>query len=537
MNAVKMGVLAYNERALIPTDNYDWDTYQSRLFRYAYAESLYSNIAYRNITTFSQRMKADNDLYTHVRGIYNPVYRLVEAYVAKIYGGSLDFEDVSRGAIPITMASDELKEAIRQVWLWSNWRIQKSLYVRYGAQLGDVFLKVVDEPEKEKVRLEVVHPGKVKDATFDAVGNIKHIEIEYERCDDPGAKSPKWYTYGEMIDQESFSFTKDGRPYDYINEKEGGALAQYDNPYGFVPMTLTKHKDMGQMWGANAFHGQIGKIHELNDAASLLNDQIRKSVNLIWYFAGVTRKADIDAGKKADGTVADKDQVPAIYGPKESQPFPMVGNLDLTSAGVNIERLIAELERDTPELAMHRLREAGNPTAPGIKAGYSDAIDRFSESQGVYDDGLIRAQKMAVSIGGMRRYEGFEAFNLESYDKGDLEHNINARPIVADELSKVEKINALKSAQVPAFLILRELDYDEDTIKEVEAYNEQQQQKQQQVMLEAKNGNNDPNAKPGDKGGQQQGQNGKPAQTGGFDMNRLREIHARVGIGAVAQPA
>jgi len=472
MNAAHMAVLAFNEKALIPTDNFDWDDYQSRLFRYALSEAYYNNIAYRNISTFSARLKASSDLYKHVRGIYNPVYRLVEAYTSKVYGGQLDFEDLSRGAIPITMASDELKGAIRQLWLWSNWRIQKSLYVREGSQLGDVFLKVVDEPVKEKVRLEVLHPGKVKEADFDAVGNITRAHIEYERSDD----GKNWYKYGEIITPDSYETLKQDKPFNYDDGE--GTSSKWANPYGFVPLRLVKHKDMGQTFGANAFHGQMGKIDEVNDSASLLNDQVRKAINLVWYFAGVARSSDLDV------TTPDKDQLPAIYGPIDSQPYPMIGNVDLTAAGVNIERLLGELERDMPELAMHRLRDAGNPTAPGIKAGYSDAIDRFTEAQGVYDDGLIAAQKMAVTIGGVRKYKGFEAFNIDSYDNGDLEHFINPRPIVEDELSKSEKITALNTAKVPVWLILRELDYDQETIDEVVEFQEEQDQKAMMMAID-----------------------------------------------------
>lgn len=465
MTAARMAVLAFNEQALIPTDNYDWNAYQSRLFRYALSEAYYSNIAYRSITTFSSRLKSTSDLYKFVRGIYNPVARLTEAYSAKVYGGQLDFEDLSRGAIPITMASDELKLAIRQLWLWSNWGTQKTLYVRYGAQLGDVFLKVVDEPDKGKVRLEVVHPSKIKECVFDAVGNVKEVNIEYERCE---ADGKTWYVYGEKITPDSFVTTKQGKPFDYMNNEGGKGVGEWDNPYGFVPMVLTKHKDMGQTWGANAFHGAIGKIDEINDAASILNDQIRKAVNVMWYFAGATRKAIIDGSTEA------KDEVPAIYGPAESQPFPMIAPVDITAAGENVERLLAELERDMPELALHRLREGGNLTAPGVKSAYSDAIDRFTEAQGTYDDGLIRAQKMAVTIGGIRRYDGFQSFNIDSYDNGDLEHFINARPIVKDEISKEQKLATLQGAQAPLWLILRELDYDEETIDEVNAWKEEQ---------------------------------------------------------------
>jgi hypothetical protein len=463
MTATRAFALAFNERALIPTDNYDWNWYQSRLFRYALAESYYNNIAYRNIVTFSARLKANSDLYKHIRSVYNPVYRLVEAYTAKVYGGALDFEDLSRGAIPVTMASDELKAAISKLWIWSNWGVQKSLYPRTGSQLGDVFIKTVDEPDKEKVRMEVLHPGKVKEAEFDAVGNVKTATIEYDRCETDGKT---WYLYTEKIDQESFSFYKNGKPWDYLDNRPGGANSQYDNIYGFVPLVHTKHKDVGQTWGANAFHAQLGKIDELNDSASLLNDQVRKAVNVMWYFAGVKSKTEVNA------STDEKDKMPAIYGPEGSQPFPMIANVDITAAGINIERLQTELERDLPELALHRLREGGNVTAPGVRASYSDAIDHFTEAQGTYDDGLIRAHKMAVTIGGMRGYEGFQGFGLDSYDNGDLDHYINERPIIQDQLSKLEKVQTLQGAQAPIWLIMRELDYDEETIEEVIAEKE-----------------------------------------------------------------
>lgn len=465
VTAARMAVLAFNEKALIPTDNYEWNDYQSRLFRYALAEAYYANIAYRNISSFSSRLKSNSSLYRHIRGIYNPVSRLTEAYAAKVYGGSLDFEDLSRGAIPLTMASDELKLAIRQLWLWSNWGIQKTLYVRYGAQLGDVFLKVIDEPEKEKVRLEIVHPGKIKDCVFDAVGNVKEINIEYERVE-PDGKT--WYVYGEKITQQSFATTKAGKPYAYNTDENGKGVTEWPNPYGFVPMVLTKHKDMGQVWGANAFHGQIGKIDELNDAASLLNDQVRKAVNVMWYFAGATKRPTLDTSTE------NKDEIAILYGPSDSQPFAMIAPVDITAAGANIQALLSEIERDMPELALHRLRDGGNLTAPGVRSAYSDAIDRFTEAQGTYDDGLIRAHKMAVTIGGLRRYKGFESFGLDSYDNGDLEHFINERPIVSDELTKEQKLQALQAGQAPLWLIMRELDFDEETIDEVNAWKEEQ---------------------------------------------------------------
>lgn len=489
---------AYNKFALVPTDNFQWNSRQSRLFRYALYEAFYNGIVYQSITIFAARYKFDNNLYKFIRSIYNVVFRIVEAYVSKVYGGQLDFEDLSRGAIPITQGSDELKAAIKQLWINSNWQTEKSKYVRYGAMLGDVALKIVDDPEKEKAYIEVIHPGKIKEAEFDNVNNVKAVTIEYYRFYPDGIKT---YLYCEKIDKEQFQFFRDGQSYDYINDTANGPYSHYANPYGFVPMVIVKHKDMGQQWGANAYHTQLGKINELNDAASLLADQIRKAINVVWYYAGVRQADDIDI------SVDEKDQIPAMYGPEGSQPFPMIANIDISAAeSVITDGLQAELERDLPELSLHRLREGGHVTAPGVRASFSDAIDRFTEAQGMYDDGLIRIHKMGVSIGGWRGYAGFEGFNLDSYDKGDLDHYINMRPIVVDELSKFEKVQALQAAQAPIWLVLRELDYDQDTIDEVKA----EKEANQQMMFQA--GANGQPPQPGQPGQQPQLPAGNAAQ-------------------------
>ncbi len=383
MTAVRAASYAFNEQGLIPTEHFSWDDFQSRLMRYFLAETYYNNIAYRSIASTSTLLKVKRELYDHIRGVYNPVYRLVEAYTAKVYGGALDFEDLSTGAIPILMADDDLKAAIKQLWLWSNWRIQKGVYVRTGANLGDVALKIIDEPDKGKVRLEVLHPGKIAEVETDAVNNVKRVVIEYTRTETVNGND-RDYVYREEIDGDRFATFKDGRAFAYYNDTSGTAVSQWTNPYGFVPLVLVKHKDLGLQWGANAYHAQMGKIDELNDAASLLNDQVRKAINIIWYFAGATQK-DIKA------SVDKKDKIPAVCGPEGSQPHAMIANLDIAAAGGNLDRMLLELERDMPELALHRLREGGNLTAPGVRSAYSDAIDRFAEAQGVYDDGLIRA--------------------------------------------------------------------------------------------------------------------------------------------------
>ena len=467
MNAVRAGYYVFNERALVPSLDYPWDDYAARLFRYALFDAYANNNAYDAVTRFSGRLKETAKLYRHVRGIYNPVSRLEESYVDKLYGGTLDFDTLEGGAVPLVFADEAsaglLRDAIRNIWLWSNIRLQKDLYVRTGVRLGDVALKVVDEPDKRKVRIEVLHPGKIRDVTLDAVRNVKAITIEYERDD---AATGKPYIYTETIDGDEFRTYKDGEPYAYYEDGQGERVAAWRNPYGFVPVVLVQHRSTGMTWGMNAFHAQIGKINEVNDAASVLGDAVRKSVTPMLRAIGFQPNAKISFDTTA------RDEMIVLYGPEGSAIEPLAPSVDIAAAGANIDRLLLELERDLPELALHRLREGGNLTAPGVRAAYADAIGRYRSAMSVYDDGLIRAQKMALSIGGFRGYDGFKGITLDSYARGELEHFIRERAVVDDVLSRQERIAALQALPLEppkARLILQELGYSAQQIDDVVA--------------------------------------------------------------------
>lgn len=461
--------MAFNERATVPREELGWETLDARLFRYYHADAYYNNTIYSTLVAYAAQHKQLKGLYKYIRAVYNPVARLVDLYVAKCYGGSIDMENLRKGALPIAQAEDPLRAAIRQMVIWSNLVTQKSVYVRNGAKFGDAVIKVVDDRARRKVRLEMLSPAIIKHANFDEVGNVKTVTIEYYRYEET-QYSPtgpifeqKTYCYTEYIDGEKFQTFRDGKPYAYYEDAAGNPVAEWPNEYGFVPLVIVPHKDVGLIWGANVFHTSVSKIDELNDAASLLNDQVRKAVNLVWYYAGVAKKDELNI------SVDQKDGIPAVYGPVGSQPHPMVANLDLAAALQNVQAILIEIERDMPELSLHRIREGGNLTAPGIEAGYSDAIEKIVEARGNYDDGLVRALQMGISIGGYNRYDNFLPFSLDSYRMGNLEFTIAERPVVKDQLSRKERLDLLKQSGAPSRAIWKELDVPDDTIQEWEA--------------------------------------------------------------------
>lgn len=460
VNSGRAALAAWNGQALIPTQQAGWELWSSRLFRYELYDQYYSNNVYSFTDRFSPIHKSAYELYKNIRAIENPVNRLVELYVSKVYGGSINMQTLATGAIPFILNDNRTRDAIKRAILSSNWTTEKSLYVRQGALYGDVGLKVVDDRVEQTVRLEVVDPRKIKHATFDAVGKVKEIHIEYYKVEEKDTATPggmpgrNMYLYTEVITPEKFSTFKNGNPFAYYQDASGNFVAEWDNEYGFVPVTMVQHRNIGLTFGMNPFQSAIRKIDELNDMVSLLDDAIRKHVNILWYFAGVSKSTDLVASTQ------DRDQLPAVYGPAGSKPEPMVANIDIAATSAHVNELLNEIERDMPELALHRLREKGIATAPGVRASYSDAIDRIVESRGNYDAGLTRALSMIIRIGGYNRYEDFEGFSLDS----EPDFYIAERPVIDDEIPKEAKITALITSQAPREAIWSELGYPQDVI-------------------------------------------------------------------------
>lgn len=478
MNTAQAARRAWMSYGVTSVDNgvdpLQWDLAPVRMGRYAKYESYFNNSIYFDPKMLAQLMVNRPKIYKYTRGIHNPVNRDVALITSKVYGGALDMQGLIDGAIPIEQADETLRDGIRQVWKWSNWQTNKSVYVQTGTKLGDVLLKVVDDTARGRVRLEVLDPRKVLDLVTDDVGDITYAYIEYERVD---PETERTYTYGEEITLETFKTFKDGELHPYYTDASGKPVAEWNNEYGFVPMALCQHSATGLTWGQNGYHASLSKIDEINDQASILNDQIRKVINPIWAVTGA-QKADVNLD-------TDRETIPTLHLPAGASIQALVTQIDIAATSANIKELQAELEKDMPELALYRLREQASVTAPGVKAAYSDAIGRIQEARGQYDGTLVKAQQMAIAIGGYRRYEGFTAYSLESYENGDLEHFVGNRAVVPDELSLLDKVNVLKELGGTKKLVLQALGYPDDVIDELMNADEQRARAEVQSMTQS----------------------------------------------------
>lgn len=476
MVALRAGVEAYrtyDAKALIPltTHVHLWDDYAARLFRYNHLEMYYHNAVYTELERYKDYhfQKSNHGLYRFTRAVYNPYARLVDLYADTVYRGRIDYEELSTGAVPFDTLDNRKRNAIRNLLRWSNWQDNMSLYVGEGAKLGDSVIKIVDERDKRKVRLEVQHPGIYRDVEFDAVGNVKRAVIEYTRYDDEKTqRTRQGYLYTEVIEKRGdfvrFETFKDGDSFACYSDANGQPVAGWDAEYDFVPIVWLKHRPSSRAsYGLSAGHGVINKIDELNSLASRTHDQIGKMVNAMWAVLGSKGTAQIEVDDS-------KGEVPLVHLPEGMDMKPLVTQLDIDAAMNAVEKLIIEIERDTPELALHRIRQNGNLTAPGVKAGFGDAINKIGGAMNRYDACLVRGIQMALTIGGIAGYDGFQGFDLNSYQRGDLELNIKERPVIDDALSASEKVTFL--IQLPdnklRSLIMREMGFGRTEIQEAD---------------------------------------------------------------------
>lgn len=513
---------AFISADLLDAVSSDFSDFEARRLRYSLYWAMYENTAYRNVHSWAISYRQNQSLYRYIRGIYNPSYRLGEFWKAHLWGGRLD-PDAGDGsdtptAIPIFTDNEKLRPAIGKVWQWSNWQINKQIASLYGAILGDVGIQVVDDTERKKVYLKIIHPGIVKDVTLDDFGNVKGYEIEEKRVHpyDPNRTAvylEKATREGDNVVYQTFM---DGMPYAWY-----GDLEEWSVPYGFVPMVMVQHNNVGLNWGWSEIHSGRAKFQEADDLASKLSDQIRKMVDAPWLFAGVDKPktAPRAAGQapSIDNPNPGREETPIIYGPQGATAQHLVAPLDITSASNHIQSIQAELERDYPELQMDIWSANGDSSGRALRIARQRVETKVNERRPLYDDALVRIHQMAVAIGGYRQYEGFTGFDLESYGKGDLDHKISDRQVFSkDPFDDSEMAMAFWSAAekavktgLPLLIYLKKNGWEEKDLKELENSPEIKAKlaslKMSQMMAE----NFDPNEQ---EGGPQNG--GKPGGNG-----------------------
>ena len=473
----RMGISAFRE-AFVSAGNYDtveFGSFEGRRVRYEIMWSWYESTNYREIHKWASTYKTRYALYKYIRSIYNPTYRLGEYYKTTIWGGRLDKDAGNDGAIPIVTDNESIRPAIAALWRWSNWGTKKDTVSLRGAILGDQIIKVVDNGV-DKVWLETVNPATVAELVKDDMGNVKgYTIIDIRESPNNGAN----VEYKEVAERDGqnvvYTTYMNDAPYAW-----NGVTAQWSLPYGFVPMVHLMHSDVGMDWGWPEIYPSRSKVHEVDDVASMLSDQIRKSINAKWVFTGARSKSTIQVPSTTTATTSrpepEREEEGAIFLPDpNSKVVPLVAEINIDGVISHILEILKEIERDYPELRFDNLRASGTVSGEALRKARQPAEAKANQRRSGYDEALVKAQMMALSIGGFRKYRGFEGFNLDSYASGKLDHEIGQRPVFdIDPIDEAEEqmafwqaANEAKSAGVPLSYYLQRAGWSKKDIAEL----------------------------------------------------------------------
>ena len=499
------GVTAFREAAFSAdvASPDDFSSHTSRQTRYDMYWKAVENTHYRDMNRFAPKMKADYGLYRHIRGIYNPSFRLAEFYATHLMGGSLDPEagdgKGEPSAIPIITDNDALRPAIAQLWRWSNWAGRKADWTRRGAIFGDIGILACDDVARQRVSFKVLHPGVIRELVMDDEGNVKGYILEEER-DDPrittqqrlatrnqDERYTRKVTYTEIAEREGesvvYTTLLDNVPYPW-----NGTEAEWAEPYGFIPLVMVQHVDIGLDWGQGMLHATLGKIREADDMASKLHDQVRKMVEGAFLIAGAARGASnaVNATNTAASVTnpePGREEMKIIYSSNpDTKVHSLVSPLDIAATSAAIAEVLHELERDHPELRSDIATASGDASGRALRVARQAAEAKVLSARVNYDDGFERLMRMGLTIGGMRGY--FPGIDEGSYDRGDLDFRIGKRPVFAvdplDDLEVKEKMwivaGLATTAGMDLALFLEDEGWAADKIARVVAAKEKRQQ-------------------------------------------------------------
>jgi hypothetical protein len=460
--------------------------WRERQARFVLLWSFWDGTAYDNLEHWAT-YKQEHDLVSDLRLFRSHVKQLVDFWWYHVYSGELaDDGLVLPGGVQnaIPLASDtkvRLASPIGQLWQWWGWVDGMRLVMLYQAITGNCTVELVDDVRRQKVMTNILWPGYVPYMEMNSSGDVIAYAKEYEvvePVDDRG--NYETYTFRKEADKSEFRTYRNGELFDY-----DGFGARIPNPYGFVPAVHYRFNNTGGSWGEPAMLGSQTVIDLMNNLYTVMYG---KQKTLLQAPIGVS-------GSMAPGAIASQieaDQAmragedPLLMFPTDPvehvntmarNSFPVL-QMSADARTVNFEvdfRQVQETIKDLnqamneayPEIRFwSEIRAGERVTKPGVEAAMGDVTARHRTVSSASDRNTKKLHQMGVAIGGMRYNDGtwqkfaeangrklgqahekFKPFDLESYDNGDLNHQIMPRDLVqetdVDRLGKAERQQAL----------------------------------------------------------------------------------------------
>jgi hypothetical protein len=424
-----------------------------------------------------------------IKGLRNPVFRVVEFYATKLWPGSLP------AALPVITTNKALVPAIEQLWTWSNWGTEKQTMARWFPMLGDAFIKCNVTQKQDgasMVWMQNIDPEVVTDFRKDQRGFLTYIRLDTPLTQRLRDGQVRRYVRTEIWDKFTWRIYEHSQSIGTEEEKlvgliETGSLA--DLGIDFVPFVWQPFKSVGDERGACAFVNALDKIDEANLQATRLSEMIFRHNRAIW--ALLANQVDPTGrpmpAPKLPGVSNDQGQETLELTDDSILRIPGNGSLHALVAPINYADALSvlnaqmdELREDMPELGYYAMRAAGIDSGRAARILLDDCHERAVEARSMAEAALVRAHQMCFTLG-----MNTGAFTgLGTFDAGAFDHSFRERPILpVDEFEEAQTVQTYVGATVPLVSALRRVHWTDDEIAEMQK--DQAKQHQQEADLAA----------------------------------------------------
>ncbi|HHW14932.1 MAG TPA: phage portal protein [Firmicutes bacterium] len=348
-----------------------------RLARYQRAWAYYKARAF--FSTDDAEAKAIEE-YLKARKLFKEM-RDIFGCVARVVDTDARFTMKRKVAVE---AEDRFATEIGAMWERSNFQAEKYKLVRFGANLGDAYLYLLPGPEGP-----VLYVGNTEDWTpiYETHDRTKLLAAKQSYTFIEGLKAHRW----DRV------FWPD-RVETYIDEKLQDPPLSFAHPFGEVPVFHVRNIDIGERYGVSSWAVAQPKLDMLNEVASYMRQIIYRYADPKFVAKNVNPERDSDGRPKAmQSRVAPTgDNVLYLFGEgTDFGPIEFRGNV-LPQVLEFMRDIYADIKDDLPELALSKLREAGDLSGYSVSLHLADATAKIDELRGSYGNAIEWANQVAV---------------------------------------------------------------------------------------------------------------------------------------------
>lgn len=438
--------------------------------RYELSELYYDGVIYREVNNvLPNLLKVDVE---SIRELENPTEQAIDFHADHLFPGGLP------KALPLVSDNlDLLEPAINTIWITSQWSMNKQVYARWLPLYGDAFLKATQTDRVRQPFMQLTHPKIVSRFDKDDRGNLVYILLETE-IDKVGGgilirneewsrdeqKMRVWYAagYGSQWGDRAFVSEQD------VDEDDSGEFPLSSFGIDFVPFVHTVFMpDLNepQGRGVGAIARKVAQIDEINRMVTRLHDRyFRYGKPDKAVMAGESNKNaprfqrnDTRPGpagmQSVDGSVMTLEDGEKVYRfPGMSHMEYLVANLPYEQGLEMIRARQKRLAENWSELRYYEDVDQGDPSGIARRNRLAPAISRSVEARGNAEDGIIRCQKMCLTLGQRANLPDFQ--NIGSYDAGDFDHSFEEREVLPTSDEEKESALGIKLDNAQKMIVL-----------------------------------------------------------------------------------